>query len=431
MKNAHNTSYRGDGADNNAGAVIVIGAGIVGLCTAYALRKSGLAVTLIDPEEPGSQCSYGNAGAISFGSVAPLAMPGVMKNAAGMLLDADGPLHVPFRYWLRAAPWLRQFVASATPQRVEQIASALQQLFAGAMENHRALAREIGCPQRVVQTGQLHLYRDAAALAKDAGSWQLRERHGVLTERLDAAAIRALEPAVSPAYRAAVFMPEQGAVTEPFLYAKAVAAAFRAHGGTILRDRVMALKNNGNPSQEWLVRGAQQTYQARHVVVAAGAWSAALLRPLGWRVPLESQRGYHLHVADPRVSISRPLVLADRKVFMVPMENGMRISGTVEFGGLAMRPTWRRADLLGVAAKEGLPELHVDAQASRWMGHRPCLPDSLPVLGPVPRSPGLWCAFGHGHLGVTGSVNTAQWIASAIGGTLDLKKFDAFSIARF
>lgn len=421
-----NTQHTATGSD-----VIVIGAGIVGLCTAYALRKAGLTVTVIDPEEPGSQCSYGNAGAISFGSLAPLAMPGVMKNAAAMLLDADSPLHVPFRYWMHAAPWLSRFVASATPQRVEQIASALQQLFAGAMDNHQALAREIGCPQRVVQTGQLHLYRDVDALAKDAGSWRLRERHGVRTERLDADGIRALEPAVSPAYRAAVFMPDQGAVTEPFLYAKAVADAFRERGGVIIRDRVLALARSAGQSAGWRVQGAQQAYQTQHVVVAAGTWSAALLRPLGWRVPLESQRGYHLHVAEPQVSISRPLVFADRKVFAVPMETGLRISGTVEFGGLSMQPTWRRADLLGVAAKAGLPALHLEPQASRWMGHRPCLPDSLPVLGPVPRSPGLWCAFGHGHLGVTGSVNTAQWIASAIAGAMDMAKFEAFSIARF
>jgi len=411
-------------------SVVVVGAGIVGLCVAHELRKAGYEISIVDPEEPGSQCSYGNAGAISAGSVAPLAMPGVMKNAAGMLLDADSPLHVPWHYWLRAAPWLRRFVASATPQRVEQIALALQDLFADALVNHQALAREVGCPERVVQTGQLHLYRDAAAIGKDAGGWRLRERHGVRFEQLDADGIRALEPAVSNAYGAGIFMPEQGAVTEPFRYAGAIAQAVRQQGVRIVRDRVRSLRPSSGGSGAWQVECEQSGLQAAHVVMAAGIWSAELLRMLNLRVPLESQRGYHLHVADPGVSVSRPLVLADRKVFMVPMETGMRISGTVEFGGLSMPPTARRSELLGVAAAEGLPGLRL-AGASAWMGHRPCLPDSLPVIGPVPKLPGLWCAFGHGHLGVTGSINTARWIAQGMRGQFDMARFAPFSIGRF
>ncbi|HZW21376.1 NAD(P)/FAD-dependent oxidoreductase [Noviherbaspirillum sp.] len=407
--------------------ITIIGAGIVGLCVAYSLRKEGFAVQVIDPEDPGSQCSFGNAGAISTGSVAPLAMPGVLKNAAKMLLEADSPLYVPPHYWLRAAPWLQRFVASATPQRVEEIASALTDLFAGALDNHRALAREIGCPQRVVQTGQLHLYRNAAALEKDAGSWRLRERHGVRCERLDAAAIRALEPAVSSDYTVAMFMPEQGAVTHPFAYAQAIAEAARQRGVVFVRDRVQGLSREAGG---WRVQGAQRGYQASQVVLAAGAWSAPLLRPLGLRVPLESQRGYHLHLSSPNLSIGRPIVFADRKVFAAPMEHGLRISGTVEFGGLKMPPTPRRAAALGDAAVKGLPGLELDAP-SMWMGHRPCLPDSLPVLGPVRTHPGLWCAFGHGHLGVTGSVNTGRWIADAAAGRMASERFAPFAVERF
>jgi D-amino-acid dehydrogenase len=409
-------------------SVVVIGAGIVGLCVAYELGKAGYQVQVVDPAEPGSQCSSGNAGAISAGSVAPLAMPGVLKNAASMLFDANGPLHVPFHYWWRAAPWLRRFVASATPERVEQIASALATLFRDAVANHAALAQEIGCPQRVVTTGQLHLYRDQAALAKDDGSWRLRKAHGVRIEVLDAKALRELEPAVSENYRLGVFMPEQAAVTEPFLYASAVADAFRRRGGLIVRDRVKGLVRHGNG---WEIVCDSQRLSAQRVVLAAGAWSSDVLGTLGVRVPLESQRGYHMHVSDPGISISRPVVLADRKVFMAPMETGLRIAGTVEFGGLSMPRTERRARALGAYAKEGLPGLQLGASPSTWMGHRPCLPDSLPVLGPVPRHEGLWCAFGHGHLGVTGSVNTARMIAGAFRGDIDPRQFRPFSLSRF
>lgn len=415
-----------DSAPDNS--VAVVGAGIVGLCVAHELCKAGYRVEVIDPEEPGSQCSSGNAGAISAGSVAPLAMPGVLRSSAKMFLDPDSPLHVPFHYWLRAAPWLKRFIASATPQRVDEIATSLDDLFADAVQNHQALAREIGCPQRVVQTGQLHLYRDADALGKDAGSWRLRKEHGVKIETLDAAGIRQLEPAVSDRYRVGVFMPEQGAVTEPLRYAGAIAEAIRQRGGSLVRDRVVGLKQEFDG---WEVQGQHRRYKAGRVVIAAGAWSADLLRALRVRVPLESQRGYHVHVADPGVSISRPVVLADRKVFMVPMETGLRIAGTVEFGGLSMPPTERRARMLGEHAKEGLPGLRVDPQAPIWMGHRPCLPDSLPVLGPVPQHAGLWCAFGHGHLGMTGSVNTGRLIAGAFRKEVDIKRFAPFSVSRF
>jgi glycine/D-amino acid oxidase-like deaminating enzyme len=417
-------------ADNS---VAVIGAGIVGLCVAYELRKAGYRVEVIDPAEPGSQCSSGNAGAISAGSVAPLAMPGVLKNAAGMLLNTDSPLHVPFHYWLRAAPWLRRFVASADPSRVEEIAGALEGLFAGAVENHQALAQEIGCPQRIARTGQLHLYRDQAALAKDDGSWRLRKAHGVRIEILDTEGIGELEPAVSKNYQLGVFMPDQAAVIEPFRYATAIADAFRVRGGIIARDRVLDLTQQ---KDGWEIRGEHRRYQAQRVVIAAGAWSAALLRTLKLHgsklnVPLESQRGYHVHVTNPGISISRPVVLADRKVFMAPMETGLRIAGTVEFGGLSMPPTERRATMLGEYAKEGLPALQLGANPSVWMGHRPCMPDSLPVLGPVPQHAGLWCAFGHGHLGVTGSVNTGRLIAGAFRGEVDMDRFKPFSISRF
>jgi glycine/D-amino acid oxidase-like deaminating enzyme len=408
--------------------VIVIGAGIVGLCVAFELSRAGYRVEVIDPADPGSECSSGNAGAISAGSVAPLAMPGAIRSAVSMLLDTDSPLHVPFRYWLPAAPWFARFFASATPVRVEQVATALQDLFTGAVEHHQALAQEIGCPQRVVKTGQLHLYRDQVALAKDNASWQLRRTHGVQAEVLDANGIRELEPAVSQRYHAAVFMPEQAAVTEPFRYASAIAEALRERGASFIRDRVLRLARG---EDGWQVQGEVGHYDAQRVVLAAGAWSAGLLRPLGVRVPLESQRGYHMHIAQPGVSISRPVVLTDRKVFMAPMETGLRVAGTVEFGGLSMPPTRRRATVLGDYAKEGLPDLQLDPQASLWMGHRPCLPDSLPVLGPVPRHDGLWCAFGHGHLGLTGSVNTGRWIAKALRGEFDLKRFRPFSVMRF
>ncbi len=393
--------------------VLVVGAGIVGLALAWRLRLGGAAVAVVDRSPPGEGgASSGNAGAISSSSVVPLAMPGLLRQVPRMLLDPAAPLHVPAGYWLRAAPWLSRFVAAARPAAVARAAAALDALHRLATEQHLALAREVGAPELVVPRGHLYLYRDAAQLAKDAAGWDLRRSYGARVEVLDRAGIEALEPAVGPAYTVGAFLPDNAHCAEPRCYCLAVAEALSRAGGEVLRDEVVEITTAGGR-----VTGAQgraRAYAADHVVVAAGAWSARLLAPLGYRVPLESQRGYHVNLPDAGVEVGRPVVPADRKVFITPMEGGLRAAGTVEFGGLDRRPDPDRAALLRRDFRAVFPDARTEHATDYWMGHRPCLPDSVPVIGPARRVPGLWFAFGHGHLGLTGSAPTAQLLAPAI-----------------
>ncbi|HEX4327590.1 MAG TPA: FAD-dependent oxidoreductase [Burkholderiales bacterium] len=393
---------------------IVIGAGIVGAAIAHALQKRGARVTLIERAEPGRGASYGNSGALSPGSVAPLAMPGVLKTVPGMLLDPQGPLHVPPDYMFTALPWLLRFVAASTPERVAKISDALAKLHAGAIDHHLALAREIGAPELIIQRGHLHMYPDQAALAKDAAGWKLREQHGVKFERIDRAGILALEPQVGPRYQVAIHMPEQATVVNPFRYVTRIVAAFVANGGRVEQGEVQRLESSGAPGNSgWRCVGAARSWEAPQVVIAAGAWSLRLLEGIGMHVPLETQRGYHVTFKGVVAPITRTVVLADRKAFLAPMEEGLRIGGTVEFGGLERLPDYRRARLLAQFARETFPGLD-DAREDLWMGHRPCFPDTLPRVGPAPEHPGLWLAFGHGHLGLTDSVNTARLLAEII-----------------
>jgi len=398
---------------NEKPRILVIGAGIVGLCLAWHLARAGARVTVLDGEAPGSGASSGNAGAISAGSVAPLAMPGVLKQVPKMLLDPDGALHVPARYWPRAAPWLLRFVASARPARVAAIAQALSGLLFGAMERHREILAEEGALDLIRETGQLYLYRDRAQYAKDADGWALRQRHGMRLEFLEGAeAIRALEPDMRGDYQLGLFIPDQGSCVNPLRLAQVVARGVERLGGTIRREAVQAITTEGGRVTG--VATASGAIEADQVVLAAGAWSARLLRPLGIRVPLETQRGYHVILPDAGISLQRPVVPADRKAFITPMEGGLRIAGTVEFGGLEAPPTPRRAELLLDDLRSAFPQARTEGAQGFWMGHRPCLPDSLPVLGPVRRWPGLWCAFGHGHLGLTGSAPTGAVLAQAM-----------------
>ncbi|OWT68917.1 MULTISPECIES: FAD-binding oxidoreductase [unclassified Achromobacter] len=410
---------------------LVIGAGIVGLCTAYVLQRSGVSVTVMDPNAPGSQCSSGNAGALSSGSVVPLAMPGLLKDTASMLLDPAGPLHIPARYWLRGAPWLARFAHSARRGTVERIADALKPLLKGAVGRHARLADEIGRPDLVRRDGQLHVYPDVAAMGKDATGWAMKAARGLRVERVDAAAIRELEPAVAPGYTAGVFLPDEGRVTDPQAYCEAIAAAARQAGTRFVQGRVTSLLRTRTG---WRATDGANDLEADHAVISAGAWSARVLAGLGLRVPLQTQRGYHLQLGGAQDALSRIVVLADRKVFLNPMARGLRIAGTVEIDALDRPANTRRAMLLQQHAGAGLRGIALEGGAV-WMGHRPCLPDSMPVLGSVPDAPGLWCAFGHGHLGVTESINTADWLADEINGRGDAvarqAHLKAFSITRF
>lgn len=390
--------------------IAVIGAGIVGSSIALELRKRGAEVTLVDRDAPGQGCSFGNSGAISPGSVAPLALPGVLASVPGMLLDDESPLYLPLRYLPSALPWLLQFIASARPSRVKQSAERLFALHRGAIEAHEQMTRELGVPELFLRAGHLHLYPDEQALAKDATGWRMRQEYGFVTQKLNRAEIQDLEPGVSARYQVGVFMPDHATILNPFRYVQAMADSFLSRGGRLSQMSVASI----SPVEgEWKLQAQGSEIRCDHVIVAAGAWSRELLSPLGVHLPVESQRGYHLQFQGKRDVVSRTVILADRKVFVTPMEEGVRVGGTVEIAGLKAPLDQRRADVLSRIAQETFPDLK-GASAHTWMGHRPCMPDSVPVIGPAHGHEGLWLAVGHGHLGLTDSLNTAIRMAHMV-----------------
>lgn len=417
-----------EGADADE-SVAVVGAGIIGLSVAWHLTKRGFQVVLYDPEAPGSGCSSGNAGAISPGSVTPLAMPGLLAKVPGMLLNPRGALHIPLSYWISAFPWVVRFAAAARPQRVAAIADALAGLYGDAVSQHMQLLSEVGAADIVRRSGQLHLYRNERQLRGSCGDWKLRAAHGARFEKLDRAGIEALEPQVGPAYRIGIFLPDAAMSVNPHRQAAAIAEALAANGVSFRRERVKSFIAEGA-----LICGVTTDAGTRrhgHVVLAAGAWSAGLLRPLGYDVPLEAQRGYHLDFVHSAISLSRPIVPADRKVFITSMETGLRVAGTVEIAGLDAPENEARAKLLIDDLKAVLPSAQVEQPKPFWMGRRPCLPDSLPVIGRPRRWGGLICAFGHGHLGLTASAVTGSIVGRLVAGEKTRLDLGPFSIDRF
>ncbi|NYT82806.1 FAD-dependent oxidoreductase [Alcaligenaceae bacterium] len=389
----------------------VVGAGIVGVCIAYELSKRGIDTVLVDKGEPGMGCSYGNSGAISSASVAPLAMPGVLASVPAMLGKPDSPLFLPWRYLPRALPWLTRFVLASRSSVVERSAARLAELHRHAVDRHEALANEVGVPEILIMRGHLHLYRNDAALNGDAAAWRLREQHGIAFTRIGRQQILELEPQAPADYNVGVYIEDQATVRNPFRYVQAIFQKYKDGDGRFVHADVQDIQRSANDG--WTLSAANGAIEASEVVVAAGAWSGRLLRPLGIKLPLETQRGYHVQFQSETAPVSRTVVLTDHKAFFTPMEKGLRVGGTVEFAGLTAEPNPRRAAILARIAKEKFPGLE-GQPFETWMGHRPCMPDTVPVVGPSDRHPGLWLAVGHGHLGLTDSVGTAITIAEGM-----------------
>ena len=404
----------------------VLGAGVVGLCCALALRRDGHRVTLIDRAEPGAGTSFGNAGLIQIDSVVPVATPGILRRVPGMLLDPKGPLVLRWRYLPRIAPWLVQFVRAAQPESVERISIALASLLDLSNAAWERVVAETGADDLWRRTGELHVYRRKEAWEAARASHAIRRRRGSELQDLTVDEVRQLEPALSRDLYAGVFTPTANSIAHPFLLSQRIAARFHALGGDIVQDEVRRIERRPDGGAAAL-EGREGRYEVDALVIAAGAFSKPFAQACGTRVPLDTERGYHLWLPEPGVEMRRPVIAGDYKFGIVPMNGGLRLAGMVEFAGLDAPPFWQRADLLGELARDFVPGLNFDA-AERWMGYRPSLPDSLPVIGAAPGVRDVYFAFGHGHLGLTMGAVTGEVIAGLASGRpppVDLSPFRA------
>jgi len=403
--------------------VVVVGAGAVGMACALTLRREGHSVTVIDSRPPGEGASFGNAGLIANCSVDPIGMPGIVKRIPAMLTDPMGPLSVRWRYLPRLLPWLAHFVAASRAARVEEISQALVALLGNAAETWDGLLRGTDGDQYMRRRGWIHAYESDAVFAAVAPVLELRRRRGVRIQILTPGQLGELEPAAAPIFRHAVYLPDSGFVASPVRLVRAVAGAFGAAGGTLLQERVIGFsRGETGPTSVITERGA---HQADCVVIAAGAWSRPLAAMLGSRVPLDTERGYHVMLPTPERAPKHPLSSGERKFVMVPMQDGLRITGGVELAGLDAPADFTRIRGMVAHARRMVPGLGAEIQ-SEWLGFRPSMPDSLPVLGAAPAWPGALFAFGHGHVGVTAAASTALIIADLVAGrtpSIDLRPF--------
>ncbi len=407
---------------------IVVGGGIVGVSCAAYLQREGLEVQLIERAGIAAGASRGNAGALSPESCVPLAMPGIIKKIPSWLMDPGGPLVVRPSYLLRAAPWLLRFVATARHERVERIADALKALHEGVYEAYAPILSQLEPNELVRRSGTLIVFKSPSGVEGSRREIEMRRTRGARVDIIGADDIRQLEPSLSHDYQQGLFLPEHGYVTDPELVVQRMCDAFVRNGGNVTSAEVTGIGRAGKVPSVMLKSG--EWLDADAVVVAAGAWSGQLLRTAGMRVPLETQRGYHLTLSSPNIAPRCPVTVSEEKVYATPMRGGLRIAGTVEFAGLDAEPNWQRAKRLEAVAQRMYPGLEY-AQASEWMGHRPCLPDSLPMIGPVPALPGVFAAFGHGHNGMTSGPVTGKLIADLVTGRSTPFDLSPYRVDRF
>jgi D-amino-acid dehydrogenase len=416
-------------------SVAVIGAGIIGVTTAIALRQAGFEVCLIEPAEPGGEqaASYGNAGWFSPASVVPMSMPGLWRKVPGMLSDPLGPLTIRWTALPRLLPWLLRFLyAGATTARVEATARALRPLLEPGPAMQAELAASAGVPELVCRSGAIYAYPTHADFEAEALAWRLRRDNGVSWTELEGEALRSAVPALSPQYAFGVLIDAAGHCLDPGAYVAALAdhairlgvtqIQARACGFDLRQGRLAAVLTNAGP------------VPADKTVICAGIHSRDLARKAGDRVSLESERGYHVVVSAPEAGPTLPVQTSDSRIGTTPVAAGLRGAGQVELCSVDAPPDWRRASIVQAHLKRSYPALSetlTEDRLQRWMGHRPSTPDGLPVIGRSTASYDILHAYGHGHVGMASAPMTAQIVRDLLLGKAARCSLEPYSPQRF
>ena len=408
--------------------IAIIGAGIVGVSTAIWLQRDGHKVILIDGKGIGEGASYGNGGVLASCSIVPVTAPGLLRKAPAMLLDPGQPLFLKWSYLPKLAPWLIRYLGHANATDTKRIAAAMAPLVGDSLGEHQALSAGTGAEGWVKPDDYLFLYRDRAHFEGDAFGWSIRKAHGFKWEELEGPAFKSFDPAFGPEQGFAVRLGDHGRISDPGAYVKALGAHVIASGGRFIEANAEAiLKDGGKVSG---VRAGGETIACDAVVLAAGVWSGPLASQLGLRVPLESERGYHLELWEPSIMPRSPVMIASGKFVATPMDGRLRLAGIVEFGGLDAPPSKAPLALLEKNIKAAIPGISWKHK-TEWMGHRPAPADSIPVIGESPVMRGAFMGFGHHHVGLTGGPKTGRMIAQMISGRTPNFDVSPYAPSRF
>jgi D-amino-acid dehydrogenase len=403
--------------------VVVIGAGMVGLSIAMYLIKQGRHVTLIDRKGICQETSQQNAGALAFSDILPLASPHILRKAPKWLFDPLGPLSIRPSYALKIAPWLLKFGAASRPSAYQSSVTAQTQLMQLAAKEFHIMMTWAGLSNLIRQDGSLQVYEGEAQFNASQAGWAVRTAAGIQFEHVSGKRLAQLQPNLAPSITAATFVPHWETVSDPYEVGCALGEYLIEAGCVMLRDAVVSIAPNIDGATVMLHSG--QPIRAKQVVVATGAWSKSLAAQLGDAVSLETERGYNTTLPLGSFDLKRQIIFGAHGFVVTPLRGGLRVGGATELGGLHLPPNFKRSDNMLNKAAKLLTGLKTQG-GTQWMGFRPSMPDSLPVIAHSKASNNVVYAFGHGHLGLTQSAATGKLVSQLLMKTepsLDLHPF--------
>jgi len=384
--------------------IIIIGAGIIGTCCAYFLQKEGHKVTVIDRNEPGTGASYGNAGSFSDYSVLSLNTPDIFLNIPYYLLSSNSPLSIKLNYIFKLMPWMMKFLSNCTNDKMLHTAKNMKIILEQSISSYEEIFSDIDVSNLYEKKGVLYLWGKNNLKSYEQGV-TIRNQLGVKQKILSKDEIKALEPNINPIYEKGVLYESAMCAKNPKKILQKIFDKFLELGGTFVDDEISEIKDQS-------ILGKKDHYEYDKLIISAGAFSKKMTDQLGENIPLETERGYHVHFKNCEHLVSRGVCFADSGLYLTPMEQGLRAAGTVELGGLDNPPSKKRIDYVINQAKlliNNLPEPY-----DSWMGFRPTLPDFLPVIGKSKFKDNIFYAFGHNHLGWTLGAITGKVIRDSV-----------------
>ncbi|MFP3383908.1 NAD(P)/FAD-dependent oxidoreductase [Tritonibacter sp. SIMBA_163] len=407
--------------------IVVVGAGIVGAASAIWLRRAGLEVTLVDKGAPGMGASYGNACILARSAIVPVTTPGLIPKGPRYLFDPNFPLFMRWSYLPRLLPWLAKYLKNANDADTRRISRGLATVVGDSVEQHKALTDGMPAAKWIQDSEYNFVYRDRAAFEADAYTWALRREAGFVPEIIEGDAVREREPILSPDMRLLAVNKDHGFILNPGSYVQDLVTQFEGMGGRFLQAEVKDFELMGG--QITAVATDQGRLACDKAVLSAGVWSGALMKKLGLEVPLEAERGYHIIFKNPSQRPNNPMMLTEGKFVATPMDQGLRCAGIVEFGGLSDVKSRKPLEMLRRTVARTFPDLDYTTE-EEWLGFRPAPTDSLPLIGEV-RGSGVYTAFGHHHIGLTGGPKTGRLVADMIAGNWPNADVSAFDPMRF
>ena len=405
--------------------IAVVGAGIVGICSAFFLQKNGFQVTLLDKKEPGSMTSFGHACTFADYANVPVNSPDLFRDIPSMLLRSDGPLAVDFFHVLKNLNWTTKFLQNCTTKKVEYISKSLGNLLNNSSISYDEIFTDVKVSEYIKNEEALYLYQNETEFLKAKTTNELRQKNGVRIKTLSKNKILDLEPSLAPVFFNGQIFIGSRHTTNPSMISKRIFETFINNGGEFIQSHVDDLiVEDGSVN----VNLDNNNHKFEKVIICAGAWSNNLSKKIGESFPLDTERGYHVMFNNHGL-INRPVGWSQSGFYLVQLEEGLRAAGTVEIAGLSKPENKKRIQMIESQARRLLPQLN--EVKSTWLGFRPTLPDSLPVIGPSKRNKNIIYAFGHQHIGWTLGAVTGKIINSICNERVPNINIEPFSPSRF